>query len=112
MARTKWMALATGVLLTLFAATAMAAHPQMTWSGQKTTMEKKMCMQHAESALRKAGFKADFYIDEAHATLYGAQGDYIASVRCFLDVGFVVFIVSGPDGTETGRLHDLLQGEF
>lgn len=112
MARTTLMAVVAGALLTLFATTAMAAHPQMTWSGQKTTMEKKLCMQHAESALRKAGFKADFYIDDAHATLYGAQGDYIASIRCFLDVSFVVFIVSGPDGSETSRLHDVVQGEF
>lgn len=53
------------------------------------------CIKKAAFRFKELGLTEN--VDAQGNTLYAESGDYTAHVRCATDVGFVYFVIAGPD---------------
>jgi hypothetical protein len=94
-----------GLACSVFASVAQAETIITTqWENTKLTQDK--CLEHAEAAIRAAGFKT---LPHTPTTRHGMRGNYTAAVRCLLDKGVVFFIVAGPSRTTEKYSTDIIK---
>jgi hypothetical protein len=85
-------------------ATAAPAETIITTQWDETKLSQDECLDHAEAAIRKAGFKP---LRHTATTRHGTRGAYTAAVRCLLGKGIVFYIVSGPSNRTERYLDDI-----
>ncbi len=96
------------------ATAAMADVPMVYSAWKKTTVTQDVCLQHAETDLRKNGYTGIATGAKGTSTTYtGFSGDYTGLVRCAADsLGAVFFVVAGPSPDVANNLVNGLLNAF
>jgi hypothetical protein len=93
----------------LASATGAHAFTAITTQWDETELSQNECLDHAEAAIRQAGFRA---LDHTKQSRHGIDGNYTVAVRCLTDMKVVFFVVAGPSRDRTPVLMDRVHGHF
>src|ERR1700730_18745970 len=104
------MRLSIALIISLTSTTVMAAEPSMTTSWDDMTMSQKECLSQAMNAMRAA--KVTRNLQTVNTSIFGAAGDYMASIRCAESKAIVIYVVAGPDVDRTSSILDSMRNAF
>ena len=82
----------------------------MSTNWQATTLEREDCVKQGENAMR--GAKLTQHIQTFQESVYGANGDYTATIRCPNGKGLVFFVVAGPRTDRASKFMSELRERF
>lgn len=89
---------------------ARADAPQVSLSYQNTTLTLTQCQNRAENSLRASGFSRG--LEVSGEFLAGINREYRGVIRCLIDKGIILFLVTGPESDAASNFIDKLEDNF